>query len=77
MKSAKIKWKLLAICLAVPLAVGALAALLASVFGAPLWLQLVWFFVISIAALCLTRPLAKKYINSIGGFEKLAEWGLF
>ena len=28
MKSAKIKWKLLAICLAVPLAVGALAALL-------------------------------------------------
>ena len=45
-------------------AVGSLAALLAAVFGAPLWLQLVWFFVISIAALCLTRPLAKKYINS-------------
>ena len=45
-------------------AVGSLAALLASVFGAPLWLQLVWFFVISIAALCLTRPLAKKYLNS-------------
>ena len=45
-------------------AVGALAALLAAVFGAPIWLQLVWFFVISIAALCLTRPLAKKYLNS-------------
>ena len=45
-------------------AVGSLASLLAAVFGAPLWLQLVWFFVISIAALCLTRPLAKKYINS-------------
>ncbi len=45
-------------------ALGALAALLASVFGAPLWLQLVWFFVISIAALFLTRPLARKYLNS-------------
>ena len=45
-------------------ALGALAALLAAVFGAPLWLQLVWFFVISIAALFLTRPLAKKYLNS-------------
>lgn len=45
-------------------AVGALAALLASVFSAPLWLQLVWFFVISIAALFLTRPLARKYLNS-------------
>ena len=44
-------------------AVGALAAMLASIFGAPLWLQLVWFFVISIAALCITRPLARKYIN--------------
>ena len=44
-------------------ALGSLAALLASVFGAPLWLQLVWFFVISIAALFLTRPLARKYLN--------------
>ena len=44
-------------------AVGALAAMLASIFGAPLWLQLVWFFVISIASLCITRPLARKYIN--------------
>ena len=45
-------------------AVGALAALLAALFGAPIWLQLVWFFVISIAALIFTRPLAKKYLNS-------------
>ena len=45
-------------------AVGSLAAMLASIFGAPLWLQLVWFFVISIAALCVTRPLARKYLNS-------------
>lgn len=45
-------------------AVGAVAALLASLFGAPVWLQLVWFFVISVAALFLTRPLARKYLNS-------------
>ena len=45
-------------------AVGALAALLSSLFGAPVWLQLVWFFVISVAALFITRPLARKYLNS-------------
>lgn len=45
-------------------AVGALAALLAALFGAPIWLQLVWFFAISIAAFAVTRPLAKKYLNS-------------
>ena len=45
-------------------AIGALAALLAALFGAPLWLQTAWFLIVSVAALCLTRPLAKKYINS-------------
>ena len=45
-------------------AVGALTALLSSLFGAPVWLQLVWFFVISVAALLITRPLARKYLNS-------------
>ncbi len=45
-------------------ALGALAALLAALTGAPLWLQLLWFVVVSIAALCFTRPLAKKYINA-------------
>ena len=44
-------------------AIGALAALLSAVLGAPLWLQLVWFFVVSIAALLLTRPLVRKYVN--------------
>lgn len=44
-------------------AVGALAALIAAMFHAPLWLQLVWFFVISIAAFAVTRPLVKKYVN--------------
>lgn len=45
-------------------AVGALAALISALFSAPLWLQIVWFVVVSVAALCLTRPLAKKYVNS-------------
>jgi len=45
-------------------AVGALAALLSSLFGAPLWLQLLWFVVVSVLALWLTRPLVKKYVNS-------------
>ena len=44
-------------------ALGALAALIAAMFGAPLWLQLVWFVLVSIAALALTRPLARKYVN--------------
>ena len=44
-------------------AIGALAALLSALLGAPLWLQLVWFFVVSIASLLLTRPLVKKYVN--------------
>lgn len=45
-------------------ALGSLAALIAALLHAPVWLQLAWFFVVSIAALILTRPLAKKYINS-------------
>lgn len=45
-------------------ALGALAALICSILGAKFWLQLLWFFVVSIAALCLTRPLAKKYLNA-------------
>ena len=44
-------------------ALGALAALIASLCGAPIWLQVVWFFVVSVLALVATRPLVKKYIN--------------
>ena len=44
-------------------ALGALAALLASLFHAPIWLQVVWFFVVSVLALLVTRPLVKKFIN--------------
>ena len=45
-------------------ALGALAAPVSALLHAPLWLQIVWFLVVSVAALALTRPLAKKYINS-------------
>ena len=45
-------------------AIGALAALLAAALHAPVWLQIVWFLVVSVAALALTRPLAKKYVNA-------------
>ena len=44
-------------------ALGALAALIAALMGAPVWLQVLWFLVISVAALILTRPLARKYVN--------------
>lgn len=42
---------------------GGLAALVASLFGAPLWLQVALFLVVSGAALILTRPLVKRIQN--------------
>ena len=45
-------------------AAGALAALLFALFQAPVWLQILVFLAVSIALLVLTRPLAKKYVNS-------------
>lgn len=45
-------------------ALGALAALISSLFGAPTWLQWVWFLLVSILTLVCTRPLVKKYVNS-------------
>ena len=44
-------------------AAGALAALIASLFQAPLWLQLALFAVVSAAMLLALRPLAKKYFT--------------
>lgn len=44
-------------------ALGALAALLSAILGAPIWLQVLWFVVVSVVTLALTRPLAKKYVN--------------
>ena len=45
-------------------AIGAAAALVSTLIGAPIWLQLVCFVLISGAAIYFTRPLVKKYINS-------------
>lgn len=45
-------------------AIGSVCALLAALLGAPVWLQIIWFVLISALTLVLTRPLAKKYINS-------------
>lgn len=45
-------------------AVGALAALIAALLGAEIWLQVVLFLVVSAVALYFTRPLAKKYVNA-------------
>ena len=45
-------------------ALGALAALISAMLGAQIWLQATWFVVISLLALVVTRPLAKKYVNS-------------
>ena len=42
---------------------GALAALLITAAGFPVWAQAVTFLVVSIALLVLTRPLANKYFN--------------
>lgn len=45
-------------------ALGAFAALIASLLHAPFWLQIAWFLVVSVLSLILTRPLARKYVNS-------------
>lgn len=45
-------------------ALGALAALISALLSAPIWLQIVWFLLVSIISLALTRPLAKKYVNA-------------
>jgi len=42
---------------------GAAAALIAAVFGGPLWLQFVLFLVISIVLLAVTRPLARRMLD--------------
>ena len=45
-------------------ALGSLCALVAALLGAPLWLQIAWFVVISIATLIFTRPLVKKFVHA-------------
>ena len=46
-------------------ALGALAAMISSMLSAPLWLQVGWFFLVSIVSLALTRPIARKYVNGL------------
>ncbi len=43
---------------------GALAALIASMLGAPLWIQVTLFFVAAAILLIATRPIAKKLIGA-------------
>lgn len=42
---------------------GALAAVLAALLHAPIWLQVVLFFLVSLLLLFFTRPVAVKYFN--------------
>lgn len=42
---------------------GSLVALLATALGAPVWLQVILFFVVSFVLLFFTRPWAVKYLN--------------
>ena len=44
-------------------AIGSLAALICALAGGPVWLQGIWFVVVSAVTLILTRPLVKKYVN--------------
>ena len=43
---------------------GSAVALICAALGAVFWLQLLWFAVVSVATLLLTRPLVKKFVNS-------------
>ncbi len=42
---------------------GALVAILAAILHAPVWLQVVLFFLVSLLLLFFTRPVAVKYFN--------------
>lgn len=42
---------------------GALVAILAGIIGAPIWLQILLFFGVSVLLLIFTRPWALKYIT--------------
>ena len=62
---------------------GSVAALIAAVCGGPLWLQLVLFFAVSVAALAATRPLVTKLLKKdikptnadrvLGGLARVTE----
>ncbi len=43
---------------------GAVTALVLALFGAPIWLQLTLFVVVTAVLLAVTRPMARKYVNA-------------
>jgi len=43
-------------------AIGALAAFISALLKAQVWMQIVWFVVITAVTIVVTRPLAKKYL---------------
>lgn len=45
-------------------AIGAVAALICALCGAPIWLQVVVFIVVSVAVLVLVRPIAAAHFNN-------------
>lgn len=45
-------------------AIGAVVALISSLFHAPFWLQVLLFIAVSVILLCCTRKWADKYVNS-------------
>ena len=45
-------------------AIGSVAALICALLHGPVWLQVIWFVVISAVTLILTRPLVKKFVNA-------------
>ena len=47
-------------------AIGSLAALISCLFGAPLWLQILWFILVSGVTLAFTRPVLKKHFMPNG-----------
>lgn len=47
-------------------AIGSLAALISCLFGAPLWLQILWFIIVSGVTLAFTRPVLKKHFMPNG-----------
>lgn len=44
-------------------ALGSICALIAALLGAPVWLQILWFALISVLTLIFTRPIVRKYVN--------------
>ena len=51
-------------------AAGALAAVVAALFHAPLIVQFALFLTVSVVLFCFTRPIAEKYLNTSISFSQ-------